>query len=126
MVNAFDALVACRDDSLNDLADLTGDGHVDIDDFYLFRDALHQLEKKPGAPQNDLNGDGTVDEFEYVWPRADLNGSGRLARTGDERVVGDKADGLKLSDLQVMENAWQDDARYPRDKLKTMLDEKRK
>ena len=125
LVSAFDALVACREDSLKDLADLDENGRVDRSDFIIFRDALYQIENRQGAPRKDLNGDGKVDEYENVWPRADLNGSGRLARAGDARVVGDKGNGRKLSDLEVMMEAWEDDESVPRNKLPTMLDQNR-
>src|SRR5207249_1676595 len=37
IVDAFDALVQSRDDALRDLADLNGDGKVDMGDFEIFR-----------------------------------------------------------------------------------------
>jgi hypothetical protein len=53
----------------------------------------------------DLNGDGIVDENENTWPRADLNGSGKLSRSADDRR---RMKGEDLSDLDIMMKAWED------------------
>ena len=77
LINAYDALIACRSDSLKDLADLSGDGKVNMDDFKMFKDQLLTVE---GEANDDANGDGIVSEHEEAYHRADLNGSGRLSR----------------------------------------------
>ncbi len=118
-IDAFEALLRCRDRSLNDLADLNNDGRVDMGDFRLFRAAVRQVEGRAAAAERaDLNGDGVIWEDENVWPRADLNGSGRLSREpGDRRRV----KGEDLSDLEVMMKVWED-ASVPANQLPTMLD----
>jgi subtilisin family serine protease len=110
-IDAFAALLSCRPEALNDLADLTGDGRVDMADFNKFKAALHQVEGTPIGPAEDLNGDGVIGPAapnipgEDIWPRADLNGSGRLSRDlADKRPV----KGESLSDLDVMMKVWQD------------------
>jgi subtilisin family serine protease len=110
-IDAFAALLECRPQALKDLADLTGDGRVDLADFNKFKAALHQVEGTPIGAAEDLNGDGVIGPAapnipgENVWPRADLNGSGRLSRDdADKRSV----KGESLSDLEVMMKVWQD------------------
>jgi hypothetical protein len=103
-INAFDALVGCRPNSLNDLADLNGDGKVDMKDFKIFKAALAQVEGR-SKEKSDLNGDGKINEYENVFPRADLNGSGKLSRDpADKRTVR----GKPMSDLDVMKAVWGD------------------
>jgi subtilisin family serine protease len=105
-INAFDALVACRPDSLHDLADLDGDGRVDMKDFELFKDLLKKAEHpEPGV---DVNA--------KTFPRGDLNGSGVLSRSpADKRLVS----GKMMSDLDVMKSAWDD---RPVPDLESLLD----
>jgi subtilisin family serine protease len=110
-IDAFAALLECRPEALRDLADLSGDGRVDMADFIKFKAALHQVEGTPIGPLEDLNGDGVLtptgpnDPGENVWPRADLNGSGRLSRdSADRRIL----KGELFSDLEVMMKVWQD------------------
>jgi len=113
VIDAFDAMVACRNEAFLDLADLTRDGRVDMEDFRMFKRHLRQVEKNIG--NEDLNGDGDSDNDENIYPRSDLNGSGRLSRDPvDEREIrapGDiegKQPRKKLSDLGVMMEVWQD------------------
>jgi subtilisin family serine protease len=114
VINAFEALVACRDRSLKDLADLNNDDSVNMADFTIFRDALRQVEGAAGVTPTDLNGDGVIVPSpqapanappESVYPRADLNGSGKLSR---DPVDVRKVKGKDLSDLGVMMEAWED------------------
>ena len=68
----------------------TAVGGVDMADFELFRAALRQAEQ---------------DATRNLWPRADLNGSGKLSRDpADKR----KVKGAESSDLDVMMGPWQD------------------
>ncbi len=101
VINAFDALVACRDTALHDLADLNGDDKVDRSDFDIFKAHWDQVSGKGGNA--DLNGDGQVNGDENYYPRCDLNGSGQLSLT-ETRLV----KGKMLTDLGVMQEAWQD------------------
>ncbi|WP_331316437.1 S8 family serine peptidase [Methylobacterium mesophilicum] len=105
IVDAFAALLEARPDSLVDLADLNGDGVVDMRDFSLFRLAVRQVEGRSDIPAADLNGDGAISADENVWPRCDLNGSGRLDQADtDARMVR----GERMTDLDVMAKAWSD------------------
>jgi subtilisin family serine protease len=109
-VDGFEALLACREDSLKDLADLNVDRRVDMGDFELFRQSLWQVEGRSGVRRRDLNGDGIISKDENVWPRADLNGSGKLSRDrGDLRKIRGKV----LSDLGVMMEVWEDNSINP-------------
>jgi subtilisin family serine protease len=110
-INAFDGLVACRPkDALRDLADINGDGRVDMQDFKVFKADLEKFEGRAGRPPADAN----------VFPRTDLNGSGRLSRDPkDKRSVL----GRQMSDLDVMRKAWQD-PKVPASKLEALLNEK--
>jgi subtilisin family serine protease len=123
IIDAFAAMLACYDDDrpLRDLADLDGNGRVDLDDFNIFHRALHQVEKLPVVGPGDLNGDGRLQDpaSENVWPRPDLNGSGSLSRAAaDKRMV----KGRLLSDLEVMKSVWMD-TQVPADKLEARLNE---
>jgi subtilisin family serine protease len=91
-IDAFAAVLECYngDRPLRDLADLTGDGQVNMADFEVFRTALLQAEQDPAH---------------NVWPRADLNGSKRLSRNPTDRR---SVKGVELSDLEVMMRVWQD------------------
>jgi hypothetical protein len=109
-IDAFAAMLECYggDQPLSDLADLNDSGRVDMDDFKMFQDALHQVEgpaTEKGA--DDLNGDGVsgTNEEENVWPRADLNGSGRLSRDEKDRR---RVKGRDCTDLEVMMRVWKD------------------
>ena len=117
-LQAFDALVQCRPEAevFHDLADLNDDDTVNLLDFQSFRTALRQVEG--GGGQQDLNQDGVVDTNENTYPRADLNGSGRLSRDPQDRR---KLRGELLSDLDIMKRAWQD-PNHSADSLESMLD----
>ncbi len=100
-VNAFDALVACKATSLNDLSDLNSDGAVNMSDFLIFRSHLKSIEA--GDSTVDANGDGQKTNEENNFPRADLNGDGRLDRTSKRMIQGQSR-----TDLEVMKSVWQD------------------
>jgi hypothetical protein len=109
MPNAFDALVLCREESLHDLADLTNDDRVDMADFEEFKSALTQIEA--GVIISDLNADGarfpqTNEQYEAMYPRADLNGDGILSRSA-RRIV-PRMGNEPVTDLDVMIKVWQD------------------
>jgi Subtilase family len=108
-IDAFAAMLECYegDRPLHDLADLDHNGRVDMADFLIFKNALHQVEGSPIAPPQDLNGDGVVGSGsqENVWPIYDLNGSGKLSRDANDRRP---VKGNELSDLEVMMRVWED------------------
>jgi subtilisin family serine protease len=115
VINAFDALVACRDESPQDLADVTNDGRVDMADFKMFRDHLRQVEGDGGMA--DLNGDDVLSANENIYPRADLNGDGQLSRTAKREIKGQER-----TDLEVMIHAWEDPG-VAADSLPGLLDQ---
>ncbi len=87
------------------VSDLNVDGTVDMADFAILRSATLQTEGDPAIVPQDLNGDGTVDQHENVFPRADLNGDGSVSRTATAVVPGFPA---PVSDIQIMMSAWED------------------
>jgi subtilisin family serine protease len=94
-IDAFEALLRARKGSLLDLADLNHDGKVDMQDFQLFKQALQKAER----------ADASVASADNVFPREDLNGSGRLSRDPGDRAL---VLGKSMSDLEVMMAAWTD------------------
>jgi hypothetical protein len=115
-VDAFDALVQSRDDALRDLADLTGDGKVDMADFEVFRSHLKQTESHVFTC--DLNGDGLIDSNDALFPRSDLNGDGILSRSSTHRVPGFQD---PVTDLEVMKKFWSD-PKVKKEDLESLLD----
>jgi len=116
-VDAFDALVQSRTDALVDLADLTGDGKVDLADFEVFRSHLKQTES--GVFTDDLNGDGLINVNDCFFPRSDLNGDGVLSRTAKHAVPGFKN---PVTDLDVMRAVWSD-PKVRKEDLDALLDQ---
>jgi subtilisin family serine protease len=117
MPNAFRALILARpEQALKHLADLNNDTLVDMADFNLFVNAMKAVEAKSYA--TDLNEDGIVDSSEDMYPRADLNGSGVLSR--DPADVREMRPGEYLTDLEVMQSAWED-ATVPAGDLPALL-----
>ncbi len=119
-IDAFAALVAANADSFKDLADLTADGAVDMQDFAILKAAVRQIRGQvPQSERQDLNQDGEVDDNENIFPRTDLNGSGVLSTdASDRRKVG----GDELLDLDVMIKAWQD-TNVPSSQLPALLNQ---
>ncbi|MFP5246006.1 MAG: S8 family serine peptidase [Thermoanaerobaculia bacterium] len=116
IADAFDALVRSAPERVfHDLADLNNDGVVDDTDYVRFRKDLREVES---GLVSDLNEDGNPDQNDGRFPRADLNGDGVLDRNKKSFVfkLGD------VTDLQVMEAAWQDRTKGPT-KLFERLDE---
>jgi Subtilase family len=120
-IDAFAAMLACYegDRPLHDLADLDHSGRVDMADFLIFKNALHQVEGSPIAPPQDLNGDGVVGSGsqENVWPACDLNGSGKLSRDVNDRR---RVKGTDITDLEVMMRVWEDPTIKAVDLLKSL------
>lgn len=115
-VDAFDAMVQSRDDALLDLADLTGDGKVDMADFEVFRSHLKQTESHVFTC--DLNGDGLIDANDAKFPRSDLNGDGYLSRSHVWAVPGFAN---PITDLEVMKKFWSD-PKVKKEDLESLLD----
>jgi hypothetical protein len=110
-IDALAAVLKLAPEHLRTLADLSGDGKVDIADLEIFKTHFAVLADADinGTPiAVDLNGDGNVDEEERCWPLIDFNGSGKASiGDADARSVG----GVQRSDLDVVEAAWSDPAR---------------
>lgn len=123
MIDALAAVLKLKD-SARYLADLNGDGKVDIADLELFKAQMVTIENaKYGAQpiEQDLNGDGVIDGAERCWPRIDLNGSGRASYDlSDVRTIL----GQPRSDLDMMRLAWTDTTKTFDDAMKeTGLDQ---
>jgi hypothetical protein len=109
-VDAFVAMLRARSDSLVDLADLSCDGEVDMDDFAIFKSHLQQTET--GVFRDDLNDDGTPNSNDRYFPRSDLNGDGKLSRCETHPMFGFATD---PTDLDVLKKAWTDPNVLPTD-----------
>jgi hypothetical protein len=126
--NAFEVMVCCHEDSLKHLADLNEDGRVDMADFKRFKEDLDFVRAGTASESRDLNGDGVKSPRaaeENVFPRADLNGSGRLSTTrADRRRIRRRFEGgwreQDMSDLDVIVAVWED-AHTPARKLPDLL-----
>jgi hypothetical protein len=107
-VDALEAVLKLSASNLTRLADLNGDGKVDIHDMEVFVKQMTDLtnNRTKGTPfTEDLNGDGVVDDNECSWPQIDLNGSGTASLSNaDARPVL----GAVRTDIQVMQLAWTD------------------
>ncbi|MBO0756807.1 MAG: S8 family serine peptidase [Bradyrhizobiaceae bacterium] len=107
-VDALEAVLKLSPSNLTRLADLNGDGKVDIHDMEIFLKHLTELNNnrtKATPFTEDLNGDGVVDDNECSWPQIDLNGSGTASLSNaDARPV----QGAMRTDIQVMQLAWTD------------------
>jgi hypothetical protein len=91
VINAFDAILRAHDDSLLHLADLSGDNYVDKKDMDVLDLALARF----------LN-----DRDHNYWPRADLNGDGKVVDGNPNRVwVSTERQYRSLTDKEVMELA---------------------
>lgn len=122
LIDALNALVIHDPNALRYLADLSGDGKVDIDDARAFDAQWEQLNGgslllsaipngnisavADAAINIDLNGNGVIDGNERAWPLADLNGSGVASDDDCDRVV---LDGRATTDIEVLGRAWSDD-----------------
>ena len=100
------------------LADLNDDAKVDSADLAIFKKQMITIESAKFGAQTideDLNGDGRIDNTERCWPRIDLNGSGRAS--------GDPADarlilGEQRSDLDMIKLGWTDQTKSFEDAVK--------
>jgi hypothetical protein len=102
-LDAFAAVKASSPTPDLDLADLDGNGVVNMKDFLTFRDDFRDLAKGPPFTV-DLNKDDVIDSNEHKFCRIDLNGDGNV----------------KDDDLDVMIRAWGDPSINPAT-LKTLL-----
>jgi hypothetical protein len=102
LLNAFTALAASSPNAPTDLANLDGQPGVTMSDFAMFKAAFKQVTSMNFV--DDLNGDGTPNQNDIRFCRADLNGDGEISATRKNTVpnVGD------VTDLGVMIHAWTD------------------
>jgi subtilisin family serine protease len=114
MPNAYISMARAKPlDFARDLADLNHDGKVDMDDFNDFAKDLVDYETGTvtGVFTRDLNRDHSTDGNEAFFPRADLNGDGKISRFElGEVPAGQGGSILPLTDLGVMMLAWTDSA----------------
>ncbi|HSK38748.1 MAG TPA: S8 family serine peptidase, partial [Arenibaculum sp.] len=106
-VDALEALLRSSNQALVDLADLNADGAVDEADYEILEQDWSLLQAGGASFTRDLNGDGIVNGLETAWPMIDLNGSGTASSDPQDRRL---VLGRLMSDLDVLRNAWTDDA----------------
>lgn len=106
--DALDSVAALAPGTMSLAADLDGNGKIDEDDLGIFSRQLALIDAAAtsNAPFNeDLNGDGVIDDNECFFPRIDLNGSGFGAvAPRDMRPIA----GSERADIGVMQLMWTD------------------